>query len=98
MPSAIQIFCPCSLGMSPLPQDRQAYLQSKSLQFDQSKTILKVTWGLGGFAGKDLQDVRILTDVGDVPIQEMRDCGLDDEHLMHTITKSVKLIMDEVWC
>jgi arginase len=48
--------------------------------------------------GKDLQDVRILTDVGDVPIQEMRDCGLDDEHLMHTITKSVKLIMDEVWC
>ncbi|CAK9207115.1 unnamed protein product [Sphagnum troendelagicum] len=45
--------------------------------------------------GKDLQDVRILTDVGDVPIQEMRDCGLDDEHLMHTITKSVKLIMDE---
>jgi len=52
----------------------------------------------GGFAGKDLQDVRILTDVGDVPIQEMRDCGLDDKHLMHTITKSVKLIMDEVWC
>ncbi|CAM6117056.1 unnamed protein product [Calypogeia fissa] len=46
-------------------------------------------------AGKDLQDVRIMTDVGDVPIQEMRACGVDDKHLMQTITDAVKLVMDE---
>ncbi|KAG0556039.1 hypothetical protein M758_11G019100 [Ceratodon purpureus] len=45
--------------------------------------------------GKQLEDVRVLTDVGDVPIQEMRGCGLPDEKLMRTITDSVKLVMDE---
>jgi arginase len=42
-----------------------------------------------------LEDVRVLTDVGDVPIQEMRGCGIGDEVLMRTITDSVKLVMDE---
>lgn len=37
-----------------------------------------------------------MTDVGDVPIQEMRACGVDDERLMQTITDAVKLVMDEV--
>lgn len=45
--------------------------------------------------GKQLEDVRILTDAGDVPIQGMRSCGVKDELLMRTITESVKLIMDE---
>ncbi|CAM6085616.1 unnamed protein product [Calypogeia fissa] len=45
--------------------------------------------------GKDLPDVRIMTDVGDVPIQEMRACGVDDKRLMQTITDAVKLVMDE---
>jgi arginase len=42
-----------------------------------------------------LEDIRVLTDVGDVPVPEMRGCGLPDEVLMRTITDSVKLVMDE---
>lgn len=45
--------------------------------------------------GKDLKDSRILTDVGDVPIQEIRDCGVDDDRLMNIISESVKLVMEE---
>lgn len=45
--------------------------------------------------GKDLTDPRILTDVGDVPIQEIRDCGVDDNRLMNTISECVKLVMGE---
>ncbi|KAJ1421439.1 Ureohydrolase, manganese-binding site [Sesbania bispinosa] len=45
--------------------------------------------------GKELQDARVLTDVGDVPIQEIRDCGVDDNRLMHVIGESVKLVMEE---
>eukprot|EP00252_Welwitschia_mirabilis_P007533 TRINITY_DN1897_c0_g1_i1.p1 TRINITY_DN1897_c0_g1~~TRINITY_DN1897_c0_g1_i1.p1 ORF type:complete len:339 (-),score=70.69 TRINITY_DN1897_c0_g1_i1:210-1226(-) len=45
--------------------------------------------------GKELKDPRVLTDAGDVPIQEMRDCGIDDERLMQAITDSVKLILEE---
>nr|ACJ84926.1 unknown [Medicago truncatula] len=45
--------------------------------------------------GKDLQDARVLTDVGDVPIQEIRDCGVDDHRLMNVIGESVKLVMEE---
>ena len=40
----------------------------------------------------------MLTDVGDVPIQEIRDCGVDDDRLMHIISESVKLVMEEVVC
>ncbi|CAI8600751.1 unnamed protein product [Vicia faba] len=45
--------------------------------------------------GKDLKDSRVLTDVGDVPIQEIRDCGVDDKRLMSVIGESVKLVMEE---
>ena len=38
----------------------------------------------------------MLTDVGDVPIQEIRDCGVEDDRLMHVISESVKTVMDEV--
>ncbi|EFJ37771.1 hypothetical protein SELMODRAFT_73545 [Selaginella moellendorffii] len=46
-------------------------------------------------AGKELADIRILTDVGDVQIQEMRSCGVEDEALMQIISDSVKLVMDQ---
>lgn len=46
--------------------------------------------------GKELNDPRVLTDVGDVPIQEIRDCGVDDDRLMNIISESVKLVMEEV--
>ncbi|KAG6728285.1 hypothetical protein I3842_02G166100 [Carya illinoinensis] len=45
--------------------------------------------------GKELSDPRILTDIGDVSIQEIRDCGVDDDRLMNVISESVKLVMDE---
>ncbi|KAJ0113300.1 hypothetical protein Patl1_00245 [Pistacia atlantica] len=45
--------------------------------------------------GKQLSDPRVLTDVGDVPVQEIRDCGVDDDRLMNVISESVKLVMDE---
>lgn len=38
----------------------------------------------------------MLTDVGDVPIQELRDCFVDDDRLMNIITDCVKLVMEEV--
>lgn len=47
-------------------------------------------------AGKELNDPRVLTDVGDVPVQEIRDCGVDDDRLMSVISESVKLVMEEV--
>jgi arginase len=49
------------------------------------------------FAGKDLRDPRVITNVGDIPIEEIRDCGVDDERLANVITESVKLVMDEVY-
>ncbi|KAK3429953.1 hypothetical protein EUGRSUZ_E01445 [Eucalyptus grandis] len=45
--------------------------------------------------GKELKDPRVLTDVGDVPVQEIRDCGVDDDRLMNVISESVKLVMEE---
>lgn len=38
----------------------------------------------------------MISDVGDVPIQEIRDCGVDDHRLMKVVSDSVKLVMDEV--
>lgn len=38
----------------------------------------------------------MLTDVGDVPIHEIRDCGVEDDRLMHVISESVKTVMEEV--
>ena len=51
-----------------------------------------------GNAGKELKDPRVLTDVGDLPVQEIRDCGVDDDRLMNVISDSVKLVMEEVRC
>ena len=51
-----------------------------------------------GNAGKELKDPRVLSDVGDVPVQEIRDCGVDDDRLMNVISDSVKLVMEEVRC
>ncbi|NP_001140646.1 Arginase 1, mitochondrial [Zea mays] len=45
--------------------------------------------------GKELNDPRVLTDVGDVPIHEIRDCGVEDDRLMHVISESVKTVMEE---
>ncbi|KAA8520500.1 hypothetical protein F0562_014756 [Nyssa sinensis] len=45
--------------------------------------------------GKELNDPRVLTDVGDLPVQEIRDCGVDDDRLMNIISESVKLVMEE---
>ncbi|XP_050249957.1 arginase 1, mitochondrial-like isoform X2 [Quercus robur] len=45
--------------------------------------------------GKELKDPRVLSDVGDVPVQEIRDCGVDDDRLMNVISDSVKLVMEE---
>ncbi|KAF2282679.1 hypothetical protein GH714_043789 [Hevea brasiliensis] len=45
--------------------------------------------------GKELNDPRVLTDVGDVPVQEIRDCGVDDDRLMNVISESVKPVMEE---
>lgn len=55
----------------------------------------KIT-SLGDNAGKELNDPRVLTDVGDVPVQEIRDCGVDDDRLMDVISESVKLVMEQV--
>ncbi|XP_055817463.1 arginase 1, mitochondrial isoform X2 [Solanum dulcamara] len=45
--------------------------------------------------GKVLDDPRVLTDAGDVPVQELRDAGVDDDRLMSIISESVKLVMEE---
>ncbi|MGV7468068.1 arginase family protein, partial [Mycobacterium kansasii] len=45
--------------------------------------------------GKELKDPRVLTDVGDLPVQEIRDCGVEDERLMNIVSESVKLVMAE---
>lgn len=38
----------------------------------------------------------MISNVGDVPIAEIRDIGVDDERLMNVVSESVKLVMDEV--
>ncbi|EXB76234.1 hypothetical protein L484_025588 [Morus notabilis] len=45
--------------------------------------------------GKELNDPRVLTDVGDVPVQEIRDCGVEDDRLMNVVSESVKLVMEQ---
>ncbi|OMO78998.1 Ureohydrolase [Corchorus olitorius] len=35
------------------------------------------------WCGKDIKDPRVLTDVGDLPVQEIRDAGIDDDRLMN---------------
>ncbi|KAL8228001.1 hypothetical protein R6Q57_015585 [Mikania cordata] len=45
--------------------------------------------------GTVLDDPRVLADVGDLPVQELRDCGIDDERLMNIVSDSVRLVMEE---
>ncbi|KAL5571560.1 hypothetical protein UlMin_021157 [Ulmus minor] len=45
--------------------------------------------------GKDMKDPRVFTDVGDLPVQEIRDCGVDDDRLMNVVSESVKLVMEQ---
>ncbi|XP_010421796.1 PREDICTED: arginase 2, mitochondrial isoform X1 [Camelina sativa] len=45
--------------------------------------------------GMELKDPRILSDVGDIPVQEIREMGVDDERLMNVVSQSVKLVMEE---
>ncbi|KAF3777988.1 Arginase 1 [Nymphaea thermarum] len=45
---------------------------------------------------EDLKDLRVLYDVGDIPVQKIRDCGVDDDGWMNVISESVKLFMDEL--
>jgi arginase len=35
--------------------------------------------------GKILDDPRVITNAGDIPIQEIRDCGVDDTRLMNAV-------------
>ncbi|CAH8272608.1 unnamed protein product [Arabidopsis lyrata] len=46
--------------------------------------------------GKELKDPRVLSDVGDIPVQEIREMGVDDDRLMNVVSDSVKLVMEEV--
>ena len=55
-----------------------------------------VKWTILFNAGKEIDDIRVLTDVGDLAVQELRDCGVDDYRLMNTVSESVKLVMEEV--
>lgn len=45
--------------------------------------------------GKDLADPRVMVDIGDFPIQELQSLGIQEEHLMKTISDSVKLVMNK---
>ncbi|KAL5099264.1 hypothetical protein RYX36_003591 [Vicia faba] len=62
---------------------------------DLNKSNMQILLAILATTGKDLKDSRVLTDVGDVPIQEIRDCGVDDKRLMSVIGESVKLVMEE---
>jgi len=39
----------------------------------------------------------VIADVGDVPVQDIRACGVKDERLMKLISDSVKIVMDQVY-
>jgi arginase len=46
--------------------------------------------------GVDLNDLRTLVDVGNLPIQELRDCGVDDKQLFDAISSAIKIILKQV--
>ena len=46
--------------------------------------------------GKDIKDPRVLSDCGDLPVQEIRDVGVTDERLMQVVSESVCLVMEHV--
>eukprot|EP00897_Mesotaenium_endlicherianum_P009686 jgi/Mesen1/8746/ME000052S08170 len=45
--------------------------------------------------GLELKDPRVLSDCGDVAVQEVRDSGVADEPLMRMISDAIKLVMAE---
>ncbi|XP_047951405.1 arginase 1, mitochondrial-like [Salvia hispanica] len=45
--------------------------------------------------GKDISDPRVMVDVGDVPVQDLRDSCIDDDRLMNIVSDSVKIVMEE---
>ncbi|KAF8379287.1 hypothetical protein HHK36_028720 [Tetracentron sinense] len=47
--------------------------------------------------GKIISDPRVLTDVGDLDVQELRNCGVsDDAPLMDIVSAAVKMVMEQV--
>ncbi|XP_058729306.1 arginase, mitochondrial-like [Vicia villosa] len=44
--------------------------------------------------GKNLIDPRVFADVGDIPIQDIRNLGVSEERIMNFISDSVKIVMD----
>ncbi|CAK8575069.1 unnamed protein product [Lathyrus sativus] len=44
--------------------------------------------------GKNLVDPRVFADVGDIPIQDLRNLGVNEDKLMNFISDSVKIVMD----
>jgi hypothetical protein len=82
---------------APILAPKKVYLASSKClvgMLDVRNVIRKSC--LSCYAGKELNDPRVLTDVGDVPIQEIRDCGVEDDRLMNVISESVKTVMEEV--
>lgn len=47
-------------------------------------------------AGKEIDNPLVLADVGDLHVQEIRACGVDDSRLMDIVCESVKIVMEEV--
>ncbi|XP_050899664.1 arginase 2, chloroplastic/mitochondrial isoform X1 [Lathyrus oleraceus] len=44
--------------------------------------------------GKNLVDPRVFADVGDIPIQDLRNLGISEDRLMNFVSDSVKIVMD----
>lgn len=44
--------------------------------------------------GKDIKDPRVLSDCGDLPVQEIRETGVTDERLMNVVSDSVALVAE----
>ncbi|CAO2834895.1 unnamed protein product [Amaranthus hypochondriacus] len=45
--------------------------------------------------GKEIDNPLVLADVGDLHVQEIRACGVDDSRLMDIVCESVKIVMEE---
>lgn len=45
--------------------------------------------------GLELKDCRVLSDCGDLPVQEMRDSGVTDERLMRTVSDAVAVVLSQ---
>ena len=81
--------------VAPTPAQKKVYIRPFGVSMLRVRHNFETSCLLR-YAGKELNDPRVLTDVGDVPIQEIRDCGVEDDRLMHVISESVKTVMEEV--